>query len=80
MKKPALAAAAGALLAVLVLSLPACSRDAVGGGETRASSPDAAEFNRDVSEGSRTPEEARDSAAAKAGRRRGVRPAAPARQ
>lgn len=61
MKKYALAASA--LLAVLALSLPACSRDAVSGGEQRASSPEAAEFNRQVSEGSRTAEEARDSAA-----------------
>lgn len=58
-----------ALLALLALSLPACSRDAATGGEMRASSPEAAEFNRDISEGSRTPEEARDSAAARGGRR-----------
>lgn len=65
----------GALLAASALSLPACSREAVGGSEQRASSPDAAEFNRETSEGSRTPEQARDSAA-KAGKRlRGNQPA-----
>lgn len=68
MKKSVLFLSA-ALLAILALGLPACSRDAVSGSEMRASSPDAAEFNRDVSEGSRTPEEAHDSAAAKGGRR-----------
>lgn len=64
-----------AICAVLALSLPACSRDTLSGGEQRASSPEAAEFNQRVSEGSRTPEEMRDSAAAKGGRRRANRAA-----
>ncbi|WP_375417698.1 hypothetical protein [uncultured Hymenobacter sp.] len=68
MKKSALFLSAAAL-ALLALGLPACSREAVGGGEMRASSPEAAEFNRDISEGSRTSEETRDSAAAGGGRR-----------
>lgn len=70
MKKSALFFAVPLVLAA-TLGLPACSRDATSAaGERRAASPEAAEFNRETSENSRTPEQARDSAAARGKRRR----------
>lgn len=71
MKKSALFFGATLVLAA-TLGLPACSRDATSaGGERRAASPEAAEFNRETSENSRTPEQARDSAAKASKRLRG---------
>ena len=50
------------LLTILTLSACSTTNSAT---EERAASPEAREFNRQTSENSRTPEEARDSAAAR---------------
>lgn len=63
-----------AVAALGAFALPACSSSNIAT-EERAASPEASEFNRETAENSRTPEEARDSAAA--GRRRTSQPATP---
>ena len=73
MKKPAFYLLASVFAATAALSLPACTRDAVSS-ESRASSPEAAEFNQQTSENSRTEQEAKDSVAAAAKVRRPARP------
>ncbi len=64
------------LLAALALSLAACSATSLAT-EERAASPEASEFNRETAENSRTPEEARDSAAAASRRQRASQSATP---